>query len=244
MNFFADLELLILAGGFGTRLRPVVSDVPKPLAPVNGRPYLSYLLQYLNQRGMFHAVISVGYMAETVEQRLGTCCEGISLDYSREDRPLGTGGAVALALKRIRAPHLMILNGDSFIAFDPAQLYAGFLAHHPERNGVILGAGTKDVSRYGALDVASDGCLRKFLEKGHSGPGLINAGVYLFSSEMLKNTLPRTTTFSLEKDYFPDLAAGKRLFVSVTNAELLDIGTPESFEYAQQFFLEKEKQTC
>ena len=236
MNSFPDLEVIILAGGFGTRLRPVVSDVPKPLAPVNGRPYLSYLLQYLNQRELLHAVISVGYMAETVERRLGTCCEGISLDYSREDRPLGTGGAVALALKRIRTPHLMILNGDSFIAFDPAQLYADFLAHHPERNGVILGAGTKDVSRYGALDVASDGCLRKFLEKGHSGPGLINAGVYLFSTEMLKNTLPRTTTFSLEKDYFPDLAAGKRLFVFVTNAELLDIGTPESFEYAQQFF--------
>ncbi len=238
MNSFPDLEVIILAGGFGTRLRPVVSDVPKPLAPVNGRPYLSYLLQYLNQRELLHAVISVGYMAETVERRLGTCCEGISLDYSREDRPLGTGGAVALALKRIRTPHLMILNGDSFIAFDPAQLYADFLAHHPERNGVILGAGTKDVSRYGALDVAPDGCLRKFLEKGHSGPGLINAGVYLFSAEMLENTLPRTTTFSLEKDYFPDLAAEKRLFVSVTDAELLDIGTPESFEYAQLFLRE------
>ena len=241
MNPFTDLNVLILAGGLGSRLRSVVSDVPKPLAPINGKPYLTYLLHYLSRFGIRRAMISTGYMAEKIEQGLGKHCEGIDLIYSREEYPLGTGGAVALALKKIHNSHIMIMNGDSFVCFDPVKLYIDFLMNDPEQNGVILGANVKDASRYGALDIAPNGCLEGFQEKGNTNVGMINAGVYLFSTRMLNTTLPETSVFSLEKDYFPNLIAERRLFVSGTECELLDIGLPVSLAYAQHFFDKIEK---
>ncbi len=222
---------VILAGGLGTRLREVVPDLPKPLAPVNGRPFIFYLLHQLREGGIRKVIISTGYMAEAFEKHLGCDFQGMRLEYIREYEQLGTGGAIANLLDHVDSDSMMILNGDSYISFD----VAAFVEMQREDGGVMLITPVKDISRYGAVIFdRNDRKITAFLEKRNQGSGFINAGIYLFRKSFLKKYLPSGKS-SLEKDLFPKLAASGLLTAQECENPLLDIGTPESYLAASDF---------
>lgn len=225
-------EAIILAGGFGTRLRSVVDDVPKSLAPVAGRPFLAWLLDALAAQGLRHVVLATGYLGEQIEAALGATWKGMSLHYSRERQPLGTGGAVALAMRRVAEDTCFVLNGDTWLGLD----YARFDAKVREmdaRIGVAL-AVVPDVARYGAVCL-EEGRVTGFVEKGRAGPGLVNAGVYSLSRSMLDD-FPAAEAFLLERDVLVPAAARETVVAYSDTADFIDIGVPEDYRRAQVQF--------
>lgn len=225
-------QAIVLAGGFGTRLRAVVADLPKPLAPVAGRPFLAWVLDALGDAGLRRVVLATGFMAEAVERFAGDHWNGMDVAYSREDAPLGTGGAVRRAARRLDAGGVHVVNGDTFLRYDPAGLEAAAAAAGVEV-GVAL-AHVDDVSRYGAVEVA-DGRVHRFREKGGAGPGLVNAGCYYLSPRALAD-LPAKDCFSLERDVLEPLAARGQLAAFDRTGGFIDIGVPEDFQRAQGLF--------
>jgi NDP-sugar pyrophosphorylase family protein len=228
------LTAAILCGGLGTRLRPVVADRPKPLAPVHGRPLLTYLLDQLAAARVREVVLLTGYRADKVRAALGDRYAGMRLVYSAEPTPLGTAGAVRLALPTLAGPTALLLNGDSYCDVD----LAAFRASHRRRAAdvsVVL-ARVPDASRFGRVEVSRDGRVRRFREKeAAAGRAWINAGVYLIERRLLEALRPGRP-LSLERDLFPAWAAGARLFGFRCRGRFLDIGTPESFAEAGRFF--------
>lgn len=233
----ATTTALILAGGLGTRLRPVVADLPKVLAPVRGKPFLAWLLDQLADAGLRHAVLCTGYRGELIEAAFGDSYRGLALEYSRESEPRGTGGALRLALPRARSRTVLALNGDSFCDADLGTFFgwhcaAGFA-------GSLLLTEVPDTSRYGRVDVAPGGRILDFREKSAAlGRGTINAGIYLLSASLLDESgagCAPGLAVSLERDLLPgQVAAGLGGYVS--RGAFLDIGTPESFREAERFF--------
>jgi len=237
-----DTTAYILAGGFGTRLRQVVADRPKALAEILGRPYIYHLLDRLADCGLTRAVLCTGHMANMLEAALGGSYRGLTLRYSREDEPLGTGGALALALSRHPSPLALVINGDSLIEAD-LRSFMDWFARRPAGGdaGALLLAHVDEASRYGRVAVDCAGTVTGFVEKGQSGPGFISAGVYLLRPESLENVQPGRSA-SIEQDVFPALAAAGRLCALETRARFLDIGTPESYAEAGRFLLESGSQ--
>jgi D-glycero-alpha-D-manno-heptose 1-phosphate guanylyltransferase len=225
-----DLVAAILAGGLGTRLRSVVADRPKVLAPVNGCPYITLLLAQLAQAEVRRVVLLVGHRADLIRAALGSHYRGMRLLYSEEPTPLGTGGAVRHALPMLTARRVLLLNGDSFCEWDRALLDDG-----PARLAV---ARVPDVSRFGEVTLADDRRILAFGEKsGGSRLGWINAGVYSIPRAQL-TTLPDVRSLSLERDVFPGWVRQGLLYGHPLGGGFLDIGTPESFAQAGAFFRE------
>ena len=226
-------EAIILAGGFGTRLRGVVDDVPKPLAPVAGRPFLGWLLDRLAARGMRRCILATGYLSELVEQRIGTRWQGMDIAYSREPEPLGTGGAIRLAATRLQGHAAHVLNGDTWLEYDPVALEDS--ARAAVASMAIALARVDDVARYGAVDI-EDTRVVGFREKGEAGPGWINAGCYFLGADALA-ALPARDVFSFEQDVLqPRVQAGAVAAFTAT-AGFIDIGVPEDYARAQlQFY--------
>ena len=224
---------LILAGGLGTRLRSVVADLPKVLAPVRGRPFLVCLLDQLADAGFRHAVLCTGYRGELVEQAFGTRYRSLALDYSRETTPLGTGGALRLAQRHVRSSSFLAMNGDSYCDADLRAFWAAHIAGR--QPGSLLLTEVADTSRYGRVQVAPDGRVQSFKEKGAQlGPGWINAGIYLFDTRLL-TSVDDDRPVSLERDLLPRwIDAGLGSFPC--RGRFLDIGTPASFAEAERFF--------
>jgi D-glycero-alpha-D-manno-heptose 1-phosphate guanylyltransferase len=225
----APPEAIVLVGGFGTRLRDVVADLPKPLAPVSGRPFIAYLLDGLAAGGLRHAVLATGYFAETVERVLGNDWRGMRLSYSVEDSPLGTGGAVRRAARSAADGPLIVLNGDTYLEFDPIDFVRTMVRSDAEL-GVALAA-VPEVGRYGAVTMEGERVVA-FGEKTGQGPGLINAGVYFLSREAVLR-LPNRETFSLEREVLMPAAAAGTLCGYTRTARFLDIGIPEDYALAQ-----------
>lgn len=224
-------EAIVLAGGFGTRLRGIVDDVPKPLAPVAGRPFLAWLLDRLAASGMRHCILATGYLSETIEQRIGARWQGMQVAYSVEAEPLGTGGAIALAATQLLGDGAHVLNGDTWLDYDPAALEAAARdAHAPM---AIALAHVEDVARYGAVDVA-DGRVAAFREKGEAGPGWINAGCYFLGADALA-ALPRGA-FSFEHAVLQPRTAAGDVAAFTATAGFIDIGVPEDYRRAQALF--------
>lgn len=223
-------EAIVLAGGLGTRLRGVVDDVPKPLAPVAGRPFLAWLLDELAEQGLRRVVLATGYRGEQIEAALGKDWRGMSLEYSREPAPLGTGGAIALAMQRITGGACFVLNGDTWVELDYAA-FDGQMADVPL--GVSL-AHVPDVARYGAVLVEGDR-VTGFSEKGTSGPGFINAGVYRITRS-LADGFPEAGAFSFERDVLVPAVARARVAVFAATRGFIDIGVPEDYRRAQAMF--------
>jgi histidinol-phosphate phosphatase family protein len=225
----------ILAGGFGTRLRQVVSDRPKVMAEVLGRPFLYHILDRLARLGITEAVVCTGHMAAQLEAAVGPSYRGIALAYSREDTPLGTGGALRLAFERHPPAGLALaLNGDSLVEAD----LAAYLAWRGRQDfpAALLLVPVDDTARFGRVDVDAQGRVLAFREKGRPGPGLINAGVYLLRPEVLSGIEPGAAA-SIETDVFPRLAAAGKLGAFQVQGRFLDIGTPESYAAAGRFLL-------
>ncbi|MBR6785628.1 MAG: D-glycero-beta-D-manno-heptose 1,7-bisphosphate 7-phosphatase [Clostridia bacterium] len=219
------MEAIILAGGMGTRLRTCVEDLPKPLAPVGGRPFLEYLLDYLYANGVHRAIISTGYMAEKIEDAVGRRYRGMCVDYCREDMPLGTGGAIKKALGMCKEDYAVVINGDTFYDVD---LFEMQKAHEKGGCPVTMAAKLlKNVERSGYLETAN-GRLTGFCEKGATGEGLINGGIYFID----KNALDciNDEKFSFEKRVLEMILLPVNIFES--EAYFIDIGIPEEFARA------------
>ena len=233
MNGFPE-RAIVLAGGFGTRLRAVVSDVPKPMAPVSGRPFLAYLLDAVIAQGVTDITLAVGYKGEMVEAGFGARRNGAALRYSYEREPLGTGGAVALALEGYDgdAP-VWVFNGDTFFEAD---LGAVDKTHHDAGADVTLALKAMDpADRYGLVETNDDGRITRFREKQPDAAGLINAGVYLLQPAALRRfDFPQR--FSLEKDFLERHLATLNVAGAPQSGYFVDIGIPEDYARAQAYF--------
>jgi D-glycero-alpha-D-manno-heptose 1-phosphate guanylyltransferase len=225
----SQTDVLILAGGLGTRIRPVLKDRQKIIAPVMGIPFLFYLLSYLSKQGFRRVILLVGYQAHLVRSVVGNEYRGLQIEYSIEEQPLGTSGAVRNSIRFIHSPVSLILNGDSFCVADYSKLI------RLDRASILV-TPVPDISRFGSVDVDHNNLVCSFNEKRScSQPGLINAGVYSIPTEYLQ-MLPAGRA-SLESDFLPMLVT-KRLLYAVYGGRFIDIGTPQSYYEAQRFFSE------
>ena len=223
---------LLLVGGLGTRLRSAVPSLPKPLAAVGKKSFLELLIRQLRHQGIRRVILCTGYLADQVEHEFG---DGRALDleisYSKELEPLGTAGAVKLAKSHLgEASEFLVMNGDSFLEID----LASFIQFHHDRHALVSLAVVRveDSSRYGTVQVDGNQKVIGFVEKaGSQGPGWVNAGVYVFSTEVL-DYIPQGRS-SLEKDVFPRLL-GKGVYAQEHSGMFIDIGTPEDYARAQQ----------
>lgn len=233
VTVLSDITAVILAGGRGRRLRPVVADRPKVLAQILGRPFLTYLLDELAFAGLRRVVLCTGYMSEKIYQTLGDTYASLNLFYSREERPLGTGGALRLGLPELTSDIVLVMNGDSYIKIDLSHLLESF-SGKDARAALVL-ARVSDTGRYGRVVLGEDGRIELFEEKGgHAGPGWISAGLYLLRRELIA-TIPAGQTYSLEREFFPRLI-GKNLYGYPSEGKFIDIGTPDCYKKAEAFF--------
>lgn len=225
------MDVVVLAGGLGTRLRSVVADKPKPLAPIAGRPFLDYLFKQLSTiEDVQKVVLAVGYKASNIEEYYRTHSFPFEIVFASEKEPLGTGGALKNALPLVQGEHVLVLNGDSYLEFSWKDLLTFFEKENAD--AVIVATCVPDANRFGRLLVEKKGRIEAFLEKTEEKtPGLINGGIYLLKKEIL-NDLPAEKAFSLEKDVFPYWKE-KRFYALPSTGLFIDIGTPESFEHAQ-----------
>lgn len=223
------MEAIVLAGGLGTRLASRLDGVPKPMAPVAGRPFLEILLSQIHRAGCTRALLSVGHLHSVIQSHFGNSFLGLQLEYIVEDVPLGTGGAIRRALPLANEKSVLILNGDTFLQAD----YASMMRFHLDRAAPLTIAVTwqPDVARYGGVTVQG-GRIVSFQEKGRQAPGLINAGAYIANKD-LQWPQPLAEKFSFETDFLvPEI---DRLAPAAYQVDgfFLDIGVPEDLDRAQ-----------
>lgn len=224
---------VILAGGLGTRLRSVVADKPKVLAEVRGRPFLTYLFDQVAQAGITRVVVCTGYLGEQICDAFGDSYETLDLRYSQEDSPLGTAGALRLALPMCLSEHILVMNGDSYCDAHLSTFYRWFRAH--QAAAAIVANAVPDTARYGRIELEPDGRILEFVEKQSSGDaGWINGGIYLLPRDLL-STIPENAAISLEREIFPTWIR-RGLYGYRNSGNFLDIGTPESYAAAEAFF--------
>jgi len=223
------MQAVILAGGYGTRLRSVVSDVPKPMAPIQSKPFLAYLLDCLNSFGFKEVILTVGYQYQTIIDYFGNEYKSMVLKYSIEKELLGTGGAIKKACEYSTSDLLFVINGDTFVEVDYFSLLKQHLAQHS-----LLSMTLKklpDVSRYGSVFVENETII-SFKEKGLQGAGLINAGVYLLHKKLFDiSDLPQV--FSFENQLLYPFVEKIKPLAFVTEGYFIDIGIPEDYARAQ-----------
>lgn len=225
-------EAVILAGGLGTRLHDVVRDVPKPLAPVAGRPFLAWLLDNLAGQGIQRVVLATGHLGEQIEAVLGPQWLGMALEYSREAEPLGTGGAIVRAATRVRSEAFFVLNGDTALDLDYAE-FDRAVTSMDARLGVAL-ARVPDAARYGAVQLEGSR-VTGFVEKNDAHAGLVNAGVYRLQRSLLAD-YAHARSFSFERDVLVP-AVGREPVIGFTRTRgFIDIGVPDDYQRAQQLF--------
>lgn len=227
-----ELPAVLLVGGMGTRLRPVLSSKPKPLAPIGEIPFLELLVLQLRSQGIRGMVMCTGFQSEQIERELGDGSKwDVRIEYSKESCPLGTAGAIKHAAQLLsEASDFLVMNGDSFLEIDFHEL----IRFHRERKGwaTIAVRRVEDASRYGTVEVDGQSRVSRFSEKlGISRPGLINGGIYAFKREVLRH-LPVGPT-SLEKDVLPGLIE-HGIFAQEQAGMFIDIGTPEDYARAQE----------
>jgi NDP-sugar pyrophosphorylase family protein len=221
------MRAIILAGGFGTRLKSVIPDIPKPMAPVNGRPFLEMLIRKLRCQDITDIILSVGYKKEVIHEHFGDGSSmGVSINYSSEDSPLGTGGAINAAMNRFPADRFLVMNGDSFFDNDLSELLTYHLCKQARITLAL--AQVSDISRYGTVETNLNGSISCFIEKSGSGPGIINGGVYIME-ERVKVSFPGEV-FSFENDMLRK-SIGKGLFGLRQQGFFIDIGVPDDYEY-------------
>ncbi len=224
-------EAIILAGGFGTRLQSVVSDVPKPMADINGKPFLHYILKDLHKKGFSSVILSVGYRAEKIKNYFNHSFENISLQYSEEKTPLGTGGAIKKALSFVKADDFFIINGDTF--FDIP--YDDIFQYHIENNSIFTIA-LKEIEnndRYGSVIFDASNKVIEFKEKHLINKGFINGGIYLANRDFLNEALNSfPDKFSFEKDFMEKEYKNHEFKVFLHEGYFIDIGIPTDYAKA------------
>ena len=229
------MEAILLCGGLGTRLRSVVSDRPKPMADIAGKPFLHYLVKMLSESGVRHLIFALGYMGEQIEAYFQSGEEyGLSISYSYEDSPLGTGGAIRNALSRVSEENVLVLNADTYFHTDYENLFMQQLKNKAAMT--IASRKIEDISRYGAILKDESGRILRWNEKMSSDqveaprPGEINGGIYVMQKSLIEK-IPEGKQ-SLENDCIPAwLKDGVYLQAISSDGYFMDIGIPE--DYAQ-----------
>ncbi len=234
----SEIVAVILAGGYGTRVQHLLPDVPKPMAPVAGKPFLEWIISYLKVQGITKVVISTGYLGELIEEYFQTQpISGMEIICCREHSPLGTAGGFLNAVNQSAKVPLawLVLNGDSIVLAELTSLSTHL--SDPAISGVLVGLEVDDASRYGSIACDEKGLLVGFEEK-RPGKGIINGGIYLLRHSLLKD-FPSKSPLSFEKEVFPDLLnKGFCLKAQTVKAPFLDIGTPESLTQAEGFIVQ------
>lgn len=218
------MEAIILAGGFGTRLSTVVSDVPKPMAPINERPFLEYLLDDLNEKGISRVILAVGYKKEIIKSHFKEKYKNIDIIYSDEDIPLGTGGAIKKALTLAENENIFIINGDTFFDVNLKEMY-----QFHKKNSSKLTLAIKEMEkfdRYGSLVLDKDKII-KFEEKKYNEKGYINGGIYLINKELLIEE--KKENFSFEKEILENKNLKIEKYGYKSEGYFIDIGIPEDY---------------
>ena len=222
-------EAIILAGGYGKRLSAVVNDVPKPMAPVQNKPFVEYLLDYLITFNIDHVVLSVGYMADVITKYFGNKHKSLNITYAIENEPLGTGGGIKLATSFLFGDKALIINGDTYFNIN-IQTFEEF---YDNKKAELLIALKKldNTSRYGLVNVDADNKIQGFTEKNPSlTTGYINGGIYLFDKQLLTD-LP--TKFSFEKDFMEKHHNTIKCYGLPFDNNFIDIGIPEDYKRVQ-----------
>lgn len=228
-------EAVILAGGLGTRLRAVVNELPKVMAPVNGKPFLHYIIRHLSSKGITRIVLSTGYLREHIIQWCENRYPGIRISYAVEEEPLGTGGGILNALQSCEQRDVLVLNGDTFFESDFVSLIGIYESNLAEC--VLSLKAMKDFDRYGTVETDNNHLITGFNEKRYCSEGLINAGVYLINRKrFLQREWP--LKFSFEKDYLEAVVAEGVLYGSISPGYFIDIGIPEDYFRCQEDFKE------
>lgn len=233
----ANTAAVILAGGFGTRIRELYPDVPKPMIEVCGRPFIEWVIRYLAAEGIRDFSVSAGYKADVIKNYLKSRpCDGLKFHFVIEEEPLGTAGGFLHAADALRGKeHILAANGDSLVLSDLGPAFDAL--HEKSPDAVIVGVEVEDCSRYGSLEVDENGFLIGFREK-QKRTGLINAGIYIFHERTLR-AFPAKKPLSFEYDVFPGLLKdGKKVAVIGTAAPFIDIGTPDTVKEAARFIEE------
>ena len=227
-------QAIILAGGLGTRLRSVVSDLPKCMAPVAGKPFLHYVIKYLLGQGIDKFIFSVGYKNEVIIDYINGEYPDLNAQFSIEDEPLGTGGAVKLACSLATGKNVLVLNGDTMFKIDIEKLTAFHQLN--EADCTLSLKPMKNFDRYGVVELNNNASIASFKEKQFYDSGLINGGVYALNvNGFLDEGLPQK--FSFEKDYLEAYFDKRKMFGLVQDEYFIDIGIPEDYVRAQKEFV-------
>jgi D-glycero-alpha-D-manno-heptose 1-phosphate guanylyltransferase len=254
-------EAIILAGGLGTRLRSIIPDLPKCMAPVNGKPFIVYVIEYLYDQGIEKFILSVGYKHEiitgyfdsiktqpktqnlpagqggskqkTKNLSLTTRRSPLTIHYSIEEEPLGTGGAIKLGCTRATEKNILVVNGDTLFRIDIMKLST--FHHTCDAHCTLTLKPMKNFDRYGIVELNKDNSIKSFKEKQHYDEGLINGGLYALNvNKFLETELP--AAFSFEKDYLEKFYRQGKIFGVVQDEYFIDIGIPEDYKRAQSEF--------
>lgn len=231
----AGIDVAVLAGGLGTRIRSVLGDTPKVLAPVEGRPYLAWLLDWLAGFGARRVVLCLGHLSDRVTAWIDeNTPPGMDIAVSIEPEPMGTAGAIRLARPLFRSDPVLVMNGDTFVGADLTHFLRGHRVLGTDMS--LLCVEVDDAGRYGRVEIDKAGRIERFAEKepGPARAGIINAGIYALS-RAAQDALATSIARSIERDIFMATPSG-RLGAVVTKGQFIDIGTPESLRAAGEAF--------
>jgi D-glycero-alpha-D-manno-heptose 1-phosphate guanylyltransferase len=229
-------EAIILAGGLGTRLRSVVPDLPKCMAPVAGKPFLYYVIAHLKKEGIRNFIFSVGYKSEPIINfvnkeflSIRKQFSNIDFQFSIEEEPLGTGGAIKLSVEKVSDHNILVCNGDTLFKIDLQKLNNFHLQHNADCTLCLKPM--NNIERYGVVELNEDASIKTFKEKQFYEAGLINGGVYALNvRNFMKENLPEK--FSFEKDYLEKYVTKRNIYAVIQDEYFIDIGIPEDYERA------------
>lgn len=228
------MEAIVLAGGAGTRLKSVVHDVPKPMAPVAGKPFLDYILSWCLSQNVSRVIISAGYMHNVIIDNYGGKWGSMTIDYAVEDTPLGTGGGIKLALGKASQKDVFVINGDTWFPVSLGEMKK----FHQEKESActIAVAYVNDVSRYGTVKYDDSMLINAFIEKGLGDSHYINGGIYCLNRKFFfENT--DSTVFSFEKEFLEKLVNKNGFYAYPSGEHFIDIGVPDDYFRAEKILI-------
>jgi D-glycero-alpha-D-manno-heptose 1-phosphate guanylyltransferase len=231
-GFYTErVDVVILCGGMGTRLKAIVDDKPKPMAEIDKRPFIDILIEHVSTFGFHRFILCAGYKAEIIQEYYKSKKGRVEILIKKEQELLGTGGAVKNVQSLIGSNPFLVLNGDSFLDMDLCK----FIEFHLGKKALLSIAliNAKDTKSYGSIETDGSDRIVKFCEKEEkSKESMISAGIYLFNREIF-SLMSSDKKFSLEYDFFPKIV-GREFYGYLANGFFIDIGTPERYEKAKQ----------
>lgn len=227
------MQAIILCGGFSTRLGKTTEKTPKILLTIGNRTVLDWQIDLLSKAGVNEVILASGHLHDVIYSQVGQNLDGIKIRYAKEDKPLGTGGAIQNAFQFVEDFPVFVLHGDILLkGFTLKNMVSQLL---PEMEGLLLGISVSDLSSYGEIVADNNGRITQFREKQKvSRPGCANGAIFLFNHSII-DAFPEKEVFSIERDVFPNL---QNLYVYKVDTEWIDIGVPERLEYARKYFIE------